>query len=104
LNSMLQCLSNNEPLTQFFLKNAGHKEAGDGSPLVSAYAELIFVMWSGKEKVVSPENLKELIVPMLPDPSSSKDKDSHEVLGVLLNGLREGLTGKSSTSKGISSG
>lgn len=57
MNSMLQCLSNTQLLTDYLVSNAFEAEINTSNPLgtqgriVRAYASLIQAMWSGNYKV-----------------------------------------------------
>jgi len=60
MNSMLQCLSNTEPLTRYFLDNLYEDEInvdnflGHGGKLAYAYADFLKEVWSGRFTVVAP--------------------------------------------------
>lgn len=64
MNSAIQCLSNVQELTDYFLKNRHLKEInetnvlGTGGKLVRAYAELLQEMWSGNSSAISPNKFK----------------------------------------------
>lgn len=64
MNAALQCLSNTEPLTTYFLKNQHKEELNRDNPLgmkgtlAEQYGVLIKSMWSGNHGYVAPKNLK----------------------------------------------
>jgi Ubiquitin carboxyl-terminal hydrolase len=66
MNSMLQCLSNTEALTQYFRSKSWEADLNEDNPLgahgkiARAYAELMDVMWSGSFSVAVPRALKQV--------------------------------------------
>ena len=60
MNSCLQCLSNTEPLTFFFLKNLYEKEVNKINPLgtkgklAKTYAKFIKGTWCDSDSVFTP--------------------------------------------------
>ena len=67
MNSGLQCLSNTEELTKYFLFGYYKKELnrknplGLGGKLATAYAKLLKSMWQGTETTVIPMDLKKTL-------------------------------------------
>ncbi len=67
MNSGLQCLSNTQLLTEFFLTGTYKTEInetnplGTGGSLCRKYANFIFNMWNGSKHVFSPWGLKQAI-------------------------------------------
>jgi len=64
MNSVLQCLSNTEPLVKFFLFELHHHQIdpkntyGTRGKLAMAFADLISEMYLGKSKSVAPWDVK----------------------------------------------
>jgi len=64
MNSVLQCLSNTEPLVKFFLyelhlSQINEKNTyGTRGKLAMAFAELIYDMYIGESKTVAPWDVK----------------------------------------------
>ena len=103
MNSMLQCLSVAEPLTNYFLAdnakgepayiydiNNGHISSSNGS-LAHAYAGFVRAMWSGNFLNVSPYPLFEKIGIRASQFLGSNQHDSQELLSFLLDNLLEDL-------------
>ena len=97
MNSALQCLSNTEPLTKYFLfgfyKQEINKENKLGSKgnIASAYAQFIGSMWQGNKNIISPWDLKKQVTRIAPMFSGFQQHDSHEFLSFLLDGVHEDL-------------
>lgn len=67
VSSMLQCLSNTEAFTQYFLNGSWEEDLnetdvniGAKGKMARAYAELLQAMWSGKYTSVVPRQLKQV--------------------------------------------
>ena len=64
MNSVLQCLSNTEPLVKFFLfeiymRHINQKNTlGTRGRLAMAFAELLQDLWMGKSRYVAPWDVK----------------------------------------------
>lgn len=64
MNSSLQCLSNTEPLIEFFLSGAYQRDVNVDNPLGSkgllaeAFARLVKELWSGQNSAVAPREFK----------------------------------------------
>ncbi|OQR84513.1 ubiquitin-specific protease [Achlya hypogyna] len=104
LNSVLQCLSNSQPLLAYFLatdpetgeplykREINHRNPlGMGGKIATAFAKLLRQLWSGEYTVVSPTNLKFVIGEYAPAFAGYNQQDSQEVLSFILDGLHEDL-------------
>lgn len=96
MNSMLQCLSNTEPLTRYFLaRDRWSKEVnrdnplGFGGRLAQAYAELMEDMWLGASSSVAPSRVKDVVSRHAPQFRGYQQHDSQELMSYLLDGLHE---------------
>jgi ubiquitin carboxyl-terminal hydrolase 4/11/15 len=67
MNSALQCLSNTNELSQYFLSNIYANELntdnvlGTGGRLANSYAKLINELWFDNQSSISPWNIKKII-------------------------------------------
>jgi ubiquitin carboxyl-terminal hydrolase 4/11/15 len=97
MNSALQCLSNTEPLTRYFLENKYKNDInrknplGSGGKMAEEYAKLLKRMWSGKYSSVAPIEFKWIVGRFAPQFSGYNQHDSQELLAFLLDGLHEDL-------------
>ena len=97
MNSMLQCLSNTEPLTKFFMSGEYTKDInqtnplGMGGRLAEAYGNLLREMWGGEYTVVCPTDFKRKIGAYAPQFAGFQQQDSQELMNFLLDGLHEDL-------------
>ena len=97
LNSSVQCLSATIPLTDYFLgydyRSEINKEnfLGTGGKLVIAYAELMKLLWLGKNTVVQPTAFKAQLEKFAPQFKGYHQHDSQELLSFLLDGIHEDL-------------
>eukprot|EP01132_Coremiostelium_polycephalum_P009067 gene9067-11105_t len=97
MNSAIQCLSNAEPLTQYFLSKRYENDInknnplGCGGDLAMNYAQLINELWSPDMGYVYPRYLKEQIERFAPQFGGYQQHDSQELLAFLLDGLHEDL-------------
>ena len=94
MNSSLQCLSNTNDLTKYFLKklyendiNFTNKLGTHGS-ISSIYYDFIKKMWYGHEKIISPI---EFLKKFKNNFEENKQHDAQEFLNVLLDKLHEDL-------------
>ncbi|KAK9513057.1 hypothetical protein O3M35_001336 [Rhynocoris fuscipes] len=66
MNSVLQCMSNCPPITDYFLSNKHKRELNTTNPLgmkgeiARVYGELIQAIWSAKYETINPLPFKEL--------------------------------------------
>ncbi|CAI8056970.1 Ubiquitin carboxyl-terminal hydrolase 4 [Geodia barretti] len=98
MNSALQCLSNTEPLTEYFTGGAYKKHINKKNPLgmqgqvAETYGTLLDDMWSGNScSTCSPRQFKTVVGRFAPQFSGYQQQDSHELLAFLLDGLHEDL-------------
>lgn len=97
MNSALQCLSNTQHLTDYFLTDKYELEINRQNPLgmkgeiAVAYADLVKQMWSGRNSYVAPRIFKTQVGRFAPQFSGYQQQDSQELLAFLLDGLHEDL-------------
>jgi len=96
-NSALQCLSQCEDLTKYFLQDLYKPEINYENPLglkgklATAYASFIKEMWIEKNRVVSPFELKKVISLKADQFKGLEQHDSQELMLHLLDGIHEDL-------------
>ena len=67
MNAALQCMSNCQELTNYFLEFSYKIHINKNNPigskgiLVEAYADLITKLWNGSQSVINPLNFKDAI-------------------------------------------
>mmetsp|Transcript_26533 Transcript_26533/g.61941 ORF Transcript_26533/g.61941 Transcript_26533/m.61941 type:complete len:1205 (+) Transcript_26533:50-3664(+) len=94
MNSTLQALSNSPLLRQYY--RSGRYKADickcplsmDGR-LAAGFAEVLGLLWSDTQKVISPTRLKALVGEKRPDFQGYQQHDAQEFLTFLLDGLHE---------------
>jgi len=97
MNSALQCLSNTEPLSRFFLSGQFADDLnednplGTGGKLATSFAHLLRNVWGGKSSAVSPHEFKTTLGKFAPQFSGYSQHDSQELLAFLLDGIHEDL-------------
>lgn len=97
MNSGLQCLSNTEELTKYFLygyyKSEINKDnpLGTGGKLAVAYAELIHDMWVASSQKTAPHDLKRVVGKKVAKFSGFGQQDSIELVNYVLDNLHEDL-------------
>lgn len=97
MNSMLQCLSNTEVLTEYFLAGRHEAEINKDNPLgmkgvlADVYARLLKDMWSADYLTVAPTEFKRTISNFAPQFAGYQQHDSQELMSFLLDGLHEDL-------------
>ena len=97
MNSMLQCLSNAETLTTYFLSKQFKRDInednilGTQGEMASKYFKLMKKMWYGKESSVMPSELKYLIGRIQPQFRGYRQHDAQELCIFLLDALHEDL-------------
>ena len=95
--SMLQCLSNSEDLTEYFVSGDYVDDIntdnvlGHGGRVATVYAGLLKDMWSGKYSVCAPSDFKKTIGEFCPQFAGYQQQDSQEFMQFLLDGLHEDL-------------
>ena len=97
MNSVLQCLSNTEPLVKFFLfeiyvNHINKKNTlGTRGRLAAAFAELLWDVWLGRARYVSPWDVKSWVARKAVQFQGFAQHDSQEMLSVLLETMHEDL-------------
>lgn len=97
MNSCLQCLSNTQPLTDYFLRRLFEPEINRTNPLGTKgklarnYAMFIKAMWCERESVYSPDLIKSAVSSINPMFSGYAQHDSQEFFSFLIDGLHEDL-------------
>ena len=97
MNSVLQCLSNTEPLVKFFLLDIYQQHVnkknplGAGGRLAQSYSELIKELYAGESKYVAPWEVKKIIGWRARQFQGFAQHDSQEMLSFLLETLHEDL-------------
>ena len=97
LNSSLQCLSNTEILTKYFLSGDYSKEINNGNldsskgEIAKAYYNLINMMWKEKHKAIPPQEFRHVFCKKEVFFQNSEQHDSQEFLFALLNDLHDDL-------------
>eukprot|EP00501_MAST-03F_sp_TOSAG23-6_P001518 GSMAST32.ASY1.ANO1.1580.1 assembled CDS len=96
LNSMIQCLSNCEPLTKFFLDGKFEEVLTDkpNKPnpkdvLTKTYGRLMKAMWSGKYTICVPMALKTLVSQQNSLFIGYQQQDASELMHLLLDVMHE---------------
>ena len=97
MNSVLQCLSNTEPLVKFFLLDIYSQHVnkknplGAGGRLAQSYSDLIKELYAGESKYVAPWEVKKIIGWRARQFQGFAQHDSQEMLSFLLETLHEDL-------------
>ena len=96
INSSLQCLSNTEDLTKYFLSGEFSKEINSSNSsskgeISKAYYDLINKMWKGTKQVLSPNDLRYAICKKEEQFANNEQQDSQEFLLCLLDNLHDDL-------------
>jgi ubiquitin C-terminal hydrolase len=96
MNSVLQCLSNIPPLTEFFLSGRWESTLKRSSPtkgeLAAGYAELVTRMWqssSGRDNVERPLRIKQVIGQVASRFLGYDQHDAQEFLRFFLDALHD---------------
>jgi ubiquitin C-terminal hydrolase len=97
MNSIIQCLSNTENLTEFFLKRENIKESQMYNKKVSkqiaiviSYSNILRAIWE-KNRLVKPTTFKRVLCLFNERYAGYDQQDSHEFLICILNLLHDGL-------------
>ncbi|CAD8100700.1 unnamed protein product [Paramecium sonneborni] len=98
INAAIQCLSNTQPLTEYFQQNIHHHELNIENPqssrgqLTNAYGHLICQLWREQyTKSINPIQLISMIQYWNPFFVINTQQDSHELLAFLLDMMHEDL-------------
>jgi ubiquitin C-terminal hydrolase len=97
MNSALQCLSNCEELTKYFLfkhvfeeLNKSNKYGSNGNVAI-AYYELVKELWLGASKYLCPSDFRQIFVRFVRQFQGFSQHDSQEMLAFMLDTLHEDL-------------
>ena len=98
MNSIIQCLSNTEDLTKYFLldyyeqeMNLGNRLGSNGN-LAESYSKLIKLLWNNKNnEAINPDFFIIQIMNKLNQYRSLNQQDAHEFLSLLLDNLHEDI-------------
>lgn len=97
MNSVLQCLSNTEPLVKFFLFEIYLRQIntrntlGTRGRLAVAFAELLNDVWTGTRRYQAPWDVKTWVSRKAVQFQGFAQHDSQEMLSVLLETMHEDL-------------
>jgi ubiquitin carboxyl-terminal hydrolase 4/11/15 len=93
MNTSIQCLSNCDILTNFFLNDnyITNNNNHNGEILVNAYKEILIGLWKKNIKNFEPLLFKKLIGQMNSTFRNNEQHDANDFLIFLLNGLKDGL-------------
>jgi ubiquitin carboxyl-terminal hydrolase 4/11/15 len=97
MNSALQCLSNCEELTKYFLTRKAFDEInrnnshGTGGEVAKAYYELMKELWQGDSNYLCPTDFRQIFVRFVRQFAGFSQHDSHEMLTFMLDALHEDL-------------
>ncbi len=98
MNSSLQCLSNSEALTRFFLTDSWQKDLNRDNPLgmqgnlAEEFSKVLTELWGEPRNfAVCPRDFKRVIGRFAPQFTGYSQHDSQELLAFLLDGLHEDL-------------
>eukprot|EP00347_Sterkiella_histriomuscorum_P019890 403339921 len=97
MNSVLQCLSNTEPLAKYLIFDCYTSHINRNNPLGTqgklaiAFSELLYELYVGQENHVAPWDVKNIISRRAVQFSGFAQHDSQEMLSFLLETLHEDL-------------
>ena len=97
MSSAIQCLSNCELLTKYFLSTYYKREINSsskyssGGQIVNSYVELLEKLWKQKKKYVNPQSFHNTFGKYVSVFNDSSQHDSHEMLVYLIEKLHEDL-------------
>ncbi|CDW86593.1 ubiquitin carboxyl-terminal hydrolase [Stylonychia lemnae] len=97
MNSVLQCLSNTEPLTKFLIFDCYQSHInknnflGTQGKLAIAFSDLLYEMYVGHENSIAPWDVKNIISRRAVQFSGFAQHDSQEILSFLLETMHEDL-------------
>ena len=97
MNSALQCLSNCDLLTLYFLSEQYKDEIntntkyGSGGQIAEAYHDLVNKLWIENKPHIHPINFRQIFVNFVKQFAGFSQQDSHEMLTFMLDGLHEDL-------------
>ncbi len=98
MNSVIQCLSNTEDLTKYFLLDFYQQEMnlgnrlGSSGYLVESYSQLIKQLWNDeKKKIIDPTFFISQIIKKLNQYRYNNQQDAHEFLSLFIDNLHEDI-------------
>ena len=97
MNSAIQCLSNCELLTTYFISGMYKSEIntnnkfGTGGLIVSCYFDLLDKLWVQDKSFIHPLNFKDLFGHFVKQFAGFSQQDSHEMLTFMLDNIHEDL-------------
>ena len=93
MNATLQCLSNTDKLTNFFLKEFKYDKADDTKKISNQYYRLIHHLWNKytDKKDYAPKHFKEVLSEVNPLFSGINANDSKDLLNFLLETIHKEL-------------
>ena len=97
MNSALQCLSNCEPLTKYFLCNLHKREInsrnvmGSKGRVAEAFGRLLEEMWVESRSRIAPSSLKSAIGEVAHQFRGYAQQDSYELFNYLIDTIHEDL-------------
>eukprot|EP00825_Cyclidium_porcatum_P028290 TRINITY_DN3058_c0_g1_i1.p1 TRINITY_DN3058_c0_g1~~TRINITY_DN3058_c0_g1_i1.p1 ORF type:complete len:628 (-),score=146.91 TRINITY_DN3058_c0_g1_i1:3-1886(-) len=97
MNSVIQCLSNIQPLNDYFLNDFHKREInrenkmGSKGFIATAFANLIKEIWSTQDSCIDPSEFFKVISYIEPRYAAKKQEDAFEFLIFLLDMLHEDL-------------
>jgi len=97
MNSILQCVNQISPITQYFLKGDYVKHVnkknplGSGGRVATAYASFLSEIWAGEYSILAPRTLKQTVGFFAPQFNNNYQHDSQEFCQYLMDGLHEDL-------------
>ena len=95
MNSIIQCINQCDPITQYFLRGEYATDVnrknplGSGGRVAMAYASLLLDIWGGQYSVLAPRLLKQTIANFAPQFNNVYQHDSHEFCSFLMDGIHE---------------
>ena len=97
MNSILQCLSNTQPVRDYFVNGRHLADINRDNPLgfkgelAKAFSFLIRKLWSGEYEYFAPKKLLSVVASRSSHFGDNEQHDSHEFMSYLLDGLHEDL-------------
>jgi ubiquitin C-terminal hydrolase len=97
MNSSLQALMHTEPLAEYFLSQAHHRDLnvlnkfGYGGRLAGAFGELALELWTTNKKSINPKQFISEVGSLKRQFAGNEQHDAQEMLAFLLDGLSEEL-------------
>jgi len=97
MNSMIQCLSHTQPLTDCFISGDFESDInrknplGTGGKLAESFGGLLRDIWDDKFKVAVPSDFKSQLGRAFTQFQGYQQQDSHELFSLLIDGIHEDL-------------